>query len=52
MSQSKSLLMPFIIIAILVFGGAVAWKMMGETEPEITEKTSATIEQKTRLTRR
>ena len=38
MSESKSLLMPFIIVAVLIFGGAVAWKMMGNKETEITEK--------------
>ena len=40
MSESKSLLMPFIIVAVLIFGGAVAWKMMGNKETEITDADS------------
>ncbi|WP_154223621.1 hypothetical protein [Marinicella rhabdoformis] len=44
MSQSKSILMPFIVIAVILFGSAVAWKMMGQTESE--EKNTTITESK------
>lgn len=35
MSQSKSILMPFIIIAVILFGSALAWKMMGKSDEAV-----------------
>ena len=32
--------MPFIIIAALLFGGALAWKMLGDKEEVVVEKTT------------
>lgn len=45
MSQSKSLAIPFIIVAVLVFGGALAWKTF--FKEEVTVKPQAVVVKKT-----
>ncbi len=46
MSQSKSILMPFIIIAVLIFGGALAWKSFQGEAPAVEEKPAKPVVEK------
>lgn len=50
MSQSKSLTIPFIIVAVLLFGGALAWKIFFKEElvkvkpqPVVVKKAAAKV---------
>lgn len=46
MSQSKSLVIPFIILAVLIFGGALAWKTLSDKPEPATVKPQAAVVKK------